>query len=167
LYYRCTTFPQLTDCVLRTDASFRAKLQRQHHKGLSPLLDLKIDLISCIPLDYMHLVLLGVFKRFLTIWTGHWSKKHFNHKLGTWERQQLEKRLQRIRLSYPQEFLRVITSFKYANTLKRLNCEPFFFILDQYFLKGFCQMKSTTISCIYTLQSEFCALHRCAKRIHM
>ncbi|XP_045023694.1 uncharacterized protein LOC123468102 [Daphnia magna] len=104
--YHCTTFPEVTDVSLRTNASFRAQLNKQHHKGFSPLLELKIDMISCFPLDYMHLVLLGVFKRLLTIWTGHWSKKHFRHKLGTRESEQLEKRLRRIRLSYPEEFHR-------------------------------------------------------------
>ncbi|KZR97269.1 Uncharacterized protein APZ42_007949, partial [Daphnia magna] len=68
--YHCTTFPEVTDVSLRTNTSFRAQLNKQHHKGFSPLLELKIDMISCFPLDYMHLVLLGVFKRLLTIWTG-------------------------------------------------------------------------------------------------
>ena len=69
-------------------------------------------------MHYMHLVLLGVFKRLLTIWTGDWSKKHFKHKLGTWERAKLERRIHRIRLSYPEEFHRIPTTFKCTGKLK-------------------------------------------------
>jgi hypothetical protein len=37
---------------------------------------------SYFALHYMHLVLLGVFKRLLTIGTGECSKKNFKHKIG-------------------------------------------------------------------------------------
>jgi hypothetical protein len=75
--YHCMTYPELIDVFLRTDATFRDQLHKNHHKGFSPLLDLNINMITSFPLDYMHLVLLGVFKRLLTIWTGDWNKKHF------------------------------------------------------------------------------------------
>ena len=116
--YHCMTFPELIDVSLRTDKSFRCKVHKNHHKGTSPLLDLNINIISCFPLGYMHLVLLGVFKRLLTIWTGDWSKKHFKHKLGTWERAKLERRIHRIRLSYPEEFQCIPTTFKCTGQLK-------------------------------------------------
>ena len=116
--YHCMTFPELIDVSLRTDKSFRGKVHKNHHKGTSPLLDLNINMISCFPLGYMHLVLLGVFKRLLTIWTGDWSKKHFKHKLGTWERAKLERRIHRIRLSYPEEFQCIPTTFKCTGQLK-------------------------------------------------
>ncbi len=67
LVYHCLTFPELDDVFLRTDATFRNQVHKNHHKGRSPLLHLKINLISSFPLDYMHLVFLGVFKRLLTI----------------------------------------------------------------------------------------------------
>jgi hypothetical protein len=116
--YRCLTFPELVDVFLRTDVTFRNQVHKNHHKGNSPLLDLKINMISSFPLDYMHLVLLGVFKRLLMIWTGDWSKKHFQHRLGIREKFQLEKRLRRIRLSYPEEFHRITTTLKYPRQLK-------------------------------------------------
>ncbi|EFX74904.1 hypothetical protein DAPPUDRAFT_56564, partial [Daphnia pulex] len=49
---------------LRTDASFRAERDKPHHKERTPLLNLGIDMVKCFPLDYMHLVCLGTFKRF-------------------------------------------------------------------------------------------------------
>jgi hypothetical protein len=39
-----------------------------HHKYVSPLLDLiNVDMVFDFPLDPMHLVFLGVVKRYLTI----------------------------------------------------------------------------------------------------
>jgi hypothetical protein len=42
----------------------------EHHKGPSPLIDLPLDMIHSFPLDYMHLVCLGVMKRLLLHWVG-------------------------------------------------------------------------------------------------
>lgn len=59
---------------LRTDQSFRNKVHSDHHKELSsPLLELPIDMIRSFPLDYMHLVCLGVMWRLIFIWIG----KHY------------------------------------------------------------------------------------------
>ena len=63
-------FPELQNFVLRTDNSFRKSIHKNHHVGESLFKKLKIDMISTFPLDYMHLVLLGVFKRLIIIWTG-------------------------------------------------------------------------------------------------
>jgi hypothetical protein len=61
-------FPEI-NATLRTDASFRAKLNEDHHLGPSPLSDLSIDMISAFPLDYMHLTCLGVMRKLLYLWT--------------------------------------------------------------------------------------------------
>lgn len=46
----------------RTDESFRKQTDDDHHHGLSPLLALPIDLITCFPTDYMHNICLGWLK---------------------------------------------------------------------------------------------------------
>jgi hypothetical protein len=74
--YYCTIFPELLDIFLRTDESFRAQSDKNQHKGFSPLLDLNINMISCFPHNYMHLVFLWVFKRLLTIWMEDLNTKH-------------------------------------------------------------------------------------------
>ena len=57
------------DCKRRTDHSFQNKLDPNHHSGVSPLERLGIGMVSAFPLDYMHLVLLGVMKKLLLLWT--------------------------------------------------------------------------------------------------
>lgn len=55
---------------LRTDDSFRNKIDEDHHVGTTPLLQIRdLDMVKCFPLDYMHLVCLGVVKKLLILWT--------------------------------------------------------------------------------------------------
>lgn len=58
-----------SDASLRTDSSFRSKEQYEHHWSTSPLEDLPIYMINVFPLDYLHLILLGVTKFLLQFWT--------------------------------------------------------------------------------------------------
>lgn len=53
---------------VRTDEQFRLRLDDEHHKGNSPLLDLNIGLVSSFTIDYMHAVCLGVMKKLLMCW---------------------------------------------------------------------------------------------------
>ena len=59
------------DSTLRTDKSFREQRDPAHHKGKSPFLKIKKDMIKLFPLDSMHLVYLGVVKRFIDILNGN------------------------------------------------------------------------------------------------
>lgn len=61
------SFPE-TNASLRTDESFQAMTDDAHHQGLSPLSDLLVGMVSQFPLDYMHLVCLGVMKRLIGLW---------------------------------------------------------------------------------------------------
>jgi hypothetical protein len=66
------TFPQL-DAALRTDASFRQRHQPKHHNknGHKSLIeDILADIVGDVPLDYMHVVCIGVFKKLLTLWVS-------------------------------------------------------------------------------------------------
>lgn len=61
------TFPEI-NAILRSDKSFQLKQQEEHHKMTSNLEDLNIGMVTQFPLDYMHLVLLGVMKKLLQFW---------------------------------------------------------------------------------------------------
>jgi len=53
----------------RTDESFRLQLNEEHHLGQeSELKRLPIDIVQQIPLDYQHLVCLGVVRKLLNLW---------------------------------------------------------------------------------------------------
>ncbi|XP_050066370.1 uncharacterized protein LOC126555495 [Aphis gossypii] len=54
---------------LRTNDSFRSKSNTEYHKdGLSPLIELPLDITTTVVLDYMHCVCQGVMKRLLEFW---------------------------------------------------------------------------------------------------
>ena len=64
-------------CVKRTDQSFRqARDDSHHHDSVSPLLPLPIDMILDFPLDYMHLVLLGVVRKLMCMWFPKTKKRN-------------------------------------------------------------------------------------------
>lgn len=62
------TFPE-TNAPTRTNHSFSQELDEDHHLGPSPLSQTSIGMVSQFPLDYMHLVCLGVMKRLLLLWS--------------------------------------------------------------------------------------------------
>ncbi|XP_072141646.1 uncharacterized protein [Dermacentor andersoni] len=60
-------FPEV-DAPLRTNNSFRTAEQEEHHTMKTILLELPIDIIKHVPLDYMHLICLGVVRKLLLLW---------------------------------------------------------------------------------------------------
>lgn len=68
---------------LRTDQSFRDQRDADHHDGISPLLDINIDMVSQFPLDPMHLVDLGVLRRFMEFTLG---RGNVNARMGPTQR---------------------------------------------------------------------------------
>jgi len=80
-YYSCTkctvkganklnrTYFTNTQATLRSDRDFLMQTQVEHHKGISLLtLIPHFGPISNVPLDYMHLVCLGVMRKMLLFW---------------------------------------------------------------------------------------------------
>ena len=61
------TFPKLK-APERTDVQFDEMVDYEHHKGASVLRTLEIGMVSQFPLDYMHLVCLGVMRKLLLLW---------------------------------------------------------------------------------------------------
>lgn len=61
---------------LRTDEIFRDFGYSGHQLNVSLLTNLKIGLVSQFPLDYMHLVCLGVTKKLISSWIGQKCPRH-------------------------------------------------------------------------------------------
>ena len=75
-YFQNNNVKGLNNCFncFRTDESFRAGSDDHHHNSISPLEDIEsLDMIFDFPLDYLHLVCLGVMKRLLKL---IWMKQH-------------------------------------------------------------------------------------------
>lgn len=65
-----TCFPDSDQIPLRTHIDFVLQIARKHHKGTSIIENIPgIDMINSFPLDYMHLICLGVVKKvILKLW---------------------------------------------------------------------------------------------------
>lgn len=97
------TFPE-TNAPRRTDASFNAMSNPEHHLELSPFRQLPIGMVSQFPLDYMHLVCLGVMKRLIWLW----MKGPLNNscRVGTHVVRQISDKLLGLKNHLPREFSR-------------------------------------------------------------
>lgn len=80
-YYRETrriSFPRI-NCVKRTDAGYRSRINNEHHREYSLLEELPIDMINhFVTSDSLHLLHLGIMKKFLKIWKNGCT--NFNYK---------------------------------------------------------------------------------------
>lgn len=94
-------FPQ-THNSLRTNETFKNRLQIEYHTGDSILEKLSIGMISQIPLDYMHLVCLGVMKRLLQLWL----RGNKNIRLSANDVNAVSQHLLEIKTYIPSEFAR-------------------------------------------------------------
>lgn len=95
------TFPEVS-AQRRTDTDFRAKVCEDYHIGDTPLTCLSINLISQLPLDYMHLVCLGVVRKLILAWL----KGPLNCRLPAKSVCDISDRLSNLRLYMPSEFCR-------------------------------------------------------------
>lgn len=91
-----------TSCEMRTDASFRQQQDPDHHKGTSVLVQLPIDTVKDIPLDYMHLVLLGVVRKLVLLWMSG----PLTARVGPLERRLMNDASASLKEHIPREFSR-------------------------------------------------------------
>ena len=67
-YYAGKVFFPRTDAKLRTNDSFKCMVDEDHHVMSCPLNPLNAGFVSKFGLDYVHLICLGVMRRFLLYW---------------------------------------------------------------------------------------------------
>lgn len=91
----------------RTDESFRKRICEEHHIFRSVLEDIpQLDMIKSFPLDYMHLVCLGVMKKLLLIWVKDRSVKN-NAKFSAKSQKDMSDFILSLRENVPEEFNRI------------------------------------------------------------
>lgn len=111
------TFPKIRNLNLRTDHSFRQKTDRAHHVGDSPFLQIRnLDMVQGFPLDYLHLVLLGVMKRLMKLWVLGLKSSPFT--LNVRGKRTINRLLRKIRRLLPIEFERKSISLDHLRTWK-------------------------------------------------
>ncbi|CAH1170530.1 unnamed protein product [Phaedon cochleariae] len=126
-------FPNYRNAVLRTDESFRQKQNENHHTGTSILETLpNIDMINNFPLDYMHLVCLGVVKKLIVnLWIGGRP----SHKLSSLEISNISQNLLEQVSNIPREFNRKPRSLNEAKRWKATEFRQFLFYTGPVVLK--------------------------------
>ena len=95
------TFPEV-NAPERTDIQFDEMRDEEHHTGASPLRNLKLGLVSQFPLDYMHLVCLGVVRKIILLWT----KGPLNNRISLNMIKLISDKLLVLRSHLPREFSR-------------------------------------------------------------
>jgi len=102
------------DSNLRTDMDFRIKKNPQHHVGTTPLLELSFGVVTQMPLDYMHLICLGVMRKLLHTWlSGPLSTKLPSRIVN-----QINSKLESFKCYIPSEFARKTRSLKDLSCFK-------------------------------------------------
>lgn len=91
-----------TNSMLRTNDTFKNRIHIEHHTGDSILEKIAIGMVSQIPLDYMHLVCLGVVKRLLQLCV----RGNRNIRLPAQAVNSISSNLIALKSSIPEEFAR-------------------------------------------------------------
>ncbi|CAN8027011.1 unnamed protein product [Ixodes persulcatus] len=123
------TFPEL-DAPKRTDRTFRDREDVLHHLGHSPFEDIELDMITLFPLDYMHLVCLGVMRRLLQAWLRG------RGCLSTAQKQKLTERLELCGKSFPPYFQRKPRGVDVVERWKATEFRSFLLYVGPIVLKG-------------------------------
>ena len=124
------------DAPLRTDINFYEQKDKKHHcKDISPFVELGFGMVTCFPLDYMHLICLGVMRRLLHCWLngprGHHAKLPHNI-IGA-----VSDLLVNLRPHIPREFARKPRSLAEYKLWKAAELRLFLLYTGPVVLKGF------------------------------
>lgn len=120
----------------RTDHSFRNQLQPEHHNGESTITRLiYLDMIKDFPIDYMHLICLGVVKKLLVFWTVC-PTSNKNGKLSAFQISSINQELADMTRYFPSEFNRKHLDFTKVSSWKATQFRSFLLYVGVVVLKG-------------------------------
>lgn len=124
------TFPE-TNAPLRTDESFEKQEDMAHHIRESPLSKI-VSMVSCFPIDYMHLVCLGVMRRLLILL----MKGPLTIRLGLQVQTEISSALIQLAKHIPREFSRKPRSLSELDRWKATEFRLFLVYTGMVVLKG-------------------------------
>lgn len=125
-------FP-ITDAPLRRDEDFIDMTDEAHHLGSSPLLATSLGLVSGFPLDFMHLVCLGVMRRLVYLWL----KGPLSCRLSSRQVNMLSEQLENVRSYTPVEFNRQPRTLKEIDRWKASEFRQLLLYTGPVLLKSF------------------------------
>lgn len=104
-------FPYTSNITLRSDeAFFTGSYSLDYQTGDTILKNIpNLGLITNVPLDYMHLVCLGVMRKLIMLWLSG----PLNTRLSNLDKEKMSKKLIKLRNSIPSDFARRPRSLKY------------------------------------------------------
>lgn len=129
--YRDRTVFLNSDADLRTDESFYTLDHAEHHKEVSPLSEIGIPMVSGFPLDYMHLVCLGVMRTLLF----KWRKRKKKFRLSKALFKLIERLMLNAASTWPSDFSRKPRSFEELKMWKATELRQFLLYLGAVVLK--------------------------------
>ncbi|XP_075147430.1 uncharacterized protein LOC142221570 [Haematobia irritans] len=147
-YYSCTRctqkgqmlkhrliFPTECECTLRTNDTFRNRLQPEHHlrQSVSPLETLNIDIVQQCSLDYMHVICLGVMRTLLNAWV---KKKGEDYSLMSWKCETISKELCFNSNNVTKEFQRKPRSLRDLERWKATELRQFLLYTGPFILRN-------------------------------
>ncbi|KAJ8018857.1 hypothetical protein HOLleu_42927 [Holothuria leucospilota] len=125
------TFPEVS-APLRTDESFREMIDEEHHLGVSAFMRTSLGMVSQFPLDYMHLVCLGVVRRLIMLW----RKGPLKTRIGTQKVTSISEPLTNCRPFIPLEFARKTRGIDEAERWKATEFRTFLLYTGPVVLNG-------------------------------
>ena len=155
------TFPEM-NASPRTDVQFDEMEYEEHQHGESILSQLNVGMVSQFPLDYMHLVCLGVVKKLILLWTNG----PLDTRLGNALTKRISSRLIQLKLHLPREFLRKGRPIAEVDRWKATEFRTFLLYTGPVALKGklhdvlydnfMLLFVGITILCSPTLWADYC-----------
>lgn len=122
------------DSPLRTDEDFRSFAQEHHHHSESPLQCFGVGMVTQFPLDYMHLVCLGVMKKLLICYWA--SKKPSASKMSSQSKLHVSTMLASFNLYVPSDMKRRPRSLQFLEQWKVVEFRNFLLYYGPLVLQG-------------------------------
>ncbi|XP_061902017.1 uncharacterized protein LOC133649199 [Entelurus aequoreus] len=119
---------------LKTDISFNLKVDElHHHEGPHPFQRVKVGMVTQFPLDYMHLVCLGIVRKLLLTWL----RGPLTVRLPALIAERMSAKLQSMRPYVPIEFSRRPRSLRELDRWKATEFRQFLLYTGPVVLAGF------------------------------
>lgn len=124
------------EAPLRSDDSFRNRLNEEHHLGQSIFEETEVGMVSQFPVEYMHLVCLGVVKKFINLWIKGWRFDTTFLKFNHAKIKDISAQLNTIRTWIPREFARKTRELGEVDRWKATELRLFLLYVGPVVFKG-------------------------------